>query len=274
MTHSISIVYYYRQLLIGEPMRQLNAWARIIGYFSPHTQQRAIMSYIEKYRKVQHAIADAAVKSGRNPEDITIIVVSKTFFPSAIQQAINDGIRIFGENRVQEAKTKIPQLKGDFSFHLVGHLQSNKSKDAVRLFSLIHSIDKLSTAQKVDRDAAAIGKTQKILVEVNTSGETSKSGVNPEETRALCGEILLLKNIELLGLMTVGPLTEDRDAIRRSFSLLRTLLGDVNSRLGTSLRELSMGMSSDYTLAVEEGASMVRIGTAIFGERIYGYGPA
>lgn len=226
------------------------------------------MSIIENYNCIVDEIKMIALKAGRNPDHITLIAVSKTFTPEIIQQAIDGGITIFGENRVQEAKAKIPQLKGNFTFHLVGHLQSNKAKDAVKLFECIHSIDKLSTAIEVDKEAKKINKIQNILIEVNTSGEPSKFGVEPDKALELCKGILDLQNLNCLGLMTVGPLTEDHNRIREAFKTLRLLIEDINRSLGISLKELSMGMSGDFDIAIEEGATMVRIGTAIFGQRI------
>lgn len=221
----------------------------------------------DNYTRIADAIRETALKAGRDPESIRIIAVSKTVTAPAVQEAIDGGIHLFGENRVQEAKTKIAELKGEFSFHLVGHLQSNKARDAVRLFDLIHSIDKSGTAEKVDEEAGKAGKVQKILVQVNTSREESKAGVDPEGVEELCRAVLRMPNLELLGLMTIGPFTDDMEPVRESFALLRKLLMRTNANLGTGMKELSMGMSSDYRIAVAEGATMVRIGTAIFGSR-------
>lgn len=232
------------------------------------------MAFIDNYRRIMETVAAAAGARGRNPDDIRLVAVSKTFPAETIQQAIEEGIVLFGENKIQEAKAKIPLLKGGFEFHLVGHLQSNKARDAVSIFSMIHSIDSASTARRLNREAGKIGKVQKILVQVNTSGEDTKSGVEPPDAPALCREILGLENLELNGLMTIGPFTDDTAEIRRSFASLRELLGEINSELGTDLRELSMGMSSDFTIAVEEGATLLRIGTSIFGSRSYGNGTA
>ncbi len=229
--------------------------------------RRRPMSYKEKVDRIRAEIDAIARACGRDGRDISIIAISKTFSADTVQKAINEGIRVFGENRIQEAKAKIPGLHGEFSFHLVGHLQSNKARDAVGLFDLIHSIDKLSTAVVVDTEAGRINKVQKILVQVNTSGEESKSGTGTGEAPGLCRGILGLRNLELLGLMTIGPLTGDEARVRASFRELAGLLKAINAGLGTTMRELSMGMSSDYRIAVEEGATMVRIGSAIFGAR-------
>ncbi len=224
------------------------------------------MTVIDNYRLIEKKIRQ--ITSARENQ-ITIISVSKTFSAAVIQEAIDSGIRIFGENKVQEAQKKIPALTGTFSFHMIGHLQSNKARDAVALFDVIHSIDKAETASKVDEEAKKIDKVQSILVQVNVSGEETKSGVGPDESYALVEHILKLENISLLGLMTMAPYTENRGIIRETFRKTRELRDSISSRLGIGLTELSMGMSSDYDIAVQEGATMVRIGSAIFGERTY-----
>jgi PLP dependent protein len=238
--------------------------------YPPVVYQRVFrhgMGFINNYRAIQERIHQAARAAGRNAGDVVVIAVTKTFPPEVIQQAIDEGISLFGENRVQEARAKMPLLRGNHVFHLIGHLQSNKARDAVALFDMIHSIDSLTTAEKVNIEAGRAGKVQKILVEVNTSGEGTKNGVRPPEAASLCGGIARLENIELMGLMTVGPLTDDRSAIRGSFAMLRALLGEINGATGIYMKELSMGMSSDFEIAVEEGATMVRIGSALFGTR-------
>ncbi len=214
-------------------------------------------------------MASIAASHGRKPDAIRIIAVSKTLEAVTVQEAIDGGIRLFGENMVQEAKRKIPALKGEFVFHLIGHLQSNKARDAVGLFDCIHSIDKYSTAVKVSAEAEKIGKVQKILIQVNASREQSKSGAAPELVPDLVKQVLGLKHVELCGFMTIAPFTENEPLIRESFRITRGLRDDVNSRFGLNLVELSMGMSADYRVAVEEGSTMLRIGTAIFGERTY-----
>ncbi len=226
-----------------------------------------MMGIIENYKRIESEIAAIAASSGRNPSDVRIICVSKNFVESVVQEAIDAGIGVFGENKVQEAKRKIPNLKGDFTFHMIGHLQSNKARDAVSLFDLIHSIDKDDTAAAVHREAARLGKRQKVLVQVNTSGEESKSGTDPDDAPDLVKRILDMKNLDLRGLMTMAPFTDDEAVIRKTFRAARELMKSINASLGIALDELSMGMSSDYRIAVEEGATMVRIGTAIFGHR-------
>jgi len=225
------------------------------------------MGIIENYKRIESEIAAIAASSGRNPPGPRIICVSKTFGEPIVQKAIEAGIRVFGENKVQEAKRKIPNLKGDFIFHMIGHLQSNKARDAVLLFDLIHSIDKNDTAAAVDREAGKLGKRQKVLIQVNTSAEVSKSGTDPADALDLVKYILDMKNLDLRGLMTMAPFTDNEIIIRETFRAARELMESINFSLGICLDELSMGMSSDYRIAVEEGATMVRIGTAIFGHR-------
>jgi len=200
---------------------------------------------------------------------VRIIAISKTFPYEAVQNAIDAGIFLFGENKVQEAKNKIPNLTGNFVFHMVGHLQSNKAKDAVALFDLIHSIDSQSTAERINAEAQKIDKVQKILIQVNAIGEITKSGTEPDEAIRLAEKCLAMKNIELLGFMNIGPLSDDTALIRKSFIKTREILERTNNLLKTSMRELSMGMSGDFEIAIEEGATMVRVGSLIFGERNY-----
>lgn len=225
------------------------------------------MSIIENYNRILNEIHEIAASRGRNPDEINLIAVSKTFDGSVVQGAIDAGIRLFGENKIQEARAKIPGLKGDFVFHMIGHLQSNKAKDAVGMFDMIHSIDSINTAEKVNIEAAGMGKKQKVLIQVNASGEHSKSGVSPASAIELAQQIIGLSSLDLKGLMTMAPFTEDTELIRGAFRKTREMLERINSALGLDLRELSMGMSSDYRIAVEEGATLVRIGTAIFGHR-------
>ncbi|MBN2038555.1 MAG: YggS family pyridoxal phosphate-dependent enzyme [Spirochaetes bacterium] len=224
---------------------------------------------IDNFNKIIENVRQISVSEGRDQDKIKIIAVSKTFPYTDVQEAIESGIYIFGENKVQEAKKKAAQLKGEFSLHLIGHLQSNKAKDAVKIFDLIHSIDKISSAEKTDAEAEKIGKIQNILVQVNTSGEETKSGITPEETLDFIEKILSLKNLKLLGLMTIGPFISDENKIRSSFKLLKEIFSDTNKKFGIEMTELSMGMSDDYHLAIKEGATMLRIGSAIFGKRDY-----
>lgn len=187
-----------------------------------------------------------------------LIAVSKTVPPERIEEAIAAGQVCFGESRVQEAKAKIPLVSSRARWHMVGHLQSNKARDAVALFELIHSVDSVSLAVELNKWAERAGKTQAVLLEINVSGETSKFGLKPEDAPAVLEQINRLPRIAVHGLMTVPPLGKDPRPFFRQLRELRDQLG---------LTELSMGMSQDYEIALEEGATMVRIGTAIFGER-------
>jgi len=227
------------------------------------------MNIYDNYKSIIDSISEKAVKCSREPQSIKVVAVSKTFSAETVQEAVNSGIKLFGENKIQEAKNKIPLLKGDFEFHMVGHLQSNKSKDAIKLFSLIHSIDSFSTAEKLDREAKSYGKIQNILIQVNSSGEDSKNGILPDKAIDLAGSIIELKNLNLKGIMTIGPLTDNVSDIIKSFSLTAKTLERINMELSINLTEISMGMSHDYLIAVEEGATLVRIGSSIFGGRSY-----
>lgn len=227
------------------------------------------MGIADTFRSIRDRVDRAAADAGRDPRDITIVAVSKTVPAVRVQEAIDAGITLFGENKVQEARDKIPGLRGAFAFHLIGHLQSNKARDAVRLFEVIHTLDKESTARAVDHEAAKIGKRQKVLLQVNASGEDTKSGVSPDGVLPLARAIAVMEHLELLGVMTMAPFTDDEARIRAAFRTAKNVLDEINGALNSSLRELSMGMSSDYVLAIEEGATLVRIGTALFGERSF-----
>ncbi len=227
------------------------------------------MSIRKNYDSVHESAVKAALSAGRNPDDVRLLAVSKTYGADTVQEAIDSGILLFGENKVQEARDKIPLLQGNFDFHLIGHLQSNKAKDAVKLFSTIHSLDKISTAEKLDAEAGKINKTLDVMVQVNTSGEDSKSGVAPELAEELCSQILSASNLKLTGLMTIGPVGGIIQDAVKSFTILRKLKEKINSSLSINMTELSMGMSGDYVEAIKEGATVIRVGSAIFGKRDY-----
>jgi pyridoxal phosphate enzyme (YggS family) len=210
--------------------------------------------------RVLERIAGAAERSGRRAADVLLIAVSKTVEAARVAEAIKAGVPALGENRVQEAKGKIAELGRAVPWHLIGHLQSNKAKDAVELFDLIHSIDGVALARECDRRAAARGRAVDVLIEVNVGGEAAKSGVAPDAVAGLLDEIRALTHVRVRGLMTIPPIGAPEES-RPWFQALRKL----GERHG--LRELSMGMSSDFEVAIEEGATMVRVGTAIFGPR-------
>jgi len=227
------------------------------------------MSIADNLKTLTDKIASAAKSSGRDLPSVKLVVVTKTVSVDRIREAADAGASILGENRVQEAKEKIEKLGPIASWHLIGHLQTNKAKYAVKLFYLIHSVDSLELAKEIDKQAAKIGKVQDVLIEVSISGEASKSGVEPENAAALIKDAAKLKNISIKGLMTIPPISDNPQDSRPYFKKLRELSESVarENIPGVSMKELSMGMSGDFEVAIEEGATMVRVGTAIFGKR-------
>ncbi len=228
------------------------------------------MSVAENVERVQQRIHDACRRAGRPAEDVRLIAVSKTQPAESIRQAYAAGLREFGENRVQEAAAKRKELEDmDAVWHLIGHLQSNKAKQAVGLFDSIHSVDSLPLAERIDRAAAALGRRPPILIEVHLGEEASKFGVEEDDLAQLAEKIGALPSVELRGLMTLPPFFDDPQQVRPFFRRLRERAGRIEARNlpGVSMRELSMGMSHDFEIAIEEGATIVRVGTAIFGER-------
>ncbi len=218
---------------------------------------------------LRNRINEICIKVNRDPKSIKLIAVSKSFGVDEIKQAIEAGQNEFGENKAQELVSKFDTLGNQVIWHFIGHLQKNKVKYAVRTADYIHSVDSLSLAEEIQKNAERIGKNQKILIQVKTSEEETKSGVTEKhEVKNIVAFCSKASNINLIGLMTIAPFTEDKSLIRKSFSYLRKLKEELNSE-GYSLNELSMGMTSDYEIAIEEGATMLRIGSAIFGERIY-----
>ncbi len=219
--------------------------------------------------RLRQSINEACRDARRRPEDITLVAVTKTFPAETIERAIAAGVDIVGENRVQEALEKYSLIGTRVKWHLIGHLQSNKAKKAVEIFSLIHSIDSAELAGEVGRRAGQIGKKQEILLEVNTSGEPQKYGFDPKEVLKNLKEIKDIKGIKVLGLMTIGPLTDDVDKIRGSFKLLKKIFDEIKLQAipNIEMKHLSMGMSGDYRIAIEEGSNMIRVGSAIFGDR-------
>jgi hypothetical protein len=211
--------------------------------------------------RVRERIASAAARAGRRPEDVLLIAVSKTVEVDRIRQAVAAGVRALGENRVQEAKAKVAALGHPVPWHLIGHLQTNKVKDALALFDVIQSIDRLELARECDRRAAGAGRVVDVLLEVNVAGESSKGGFGPGEVAAVLDTLAGLDHLRLHGLMAIPPAVERPEDARGWFRELRGLA----ERHG--LKELSMGMSADFEVAIEEGATMVRVGTAIFGPR-------
>jgi len=210
---------------------------------------------------VQRRIARACERSHRLPEEITLVAVTKTFEATVIREAFDCGIRNFGENRVQEAEGKVGQLsdlKSDVTWHMLGHLQSNKAKKAVEIFDIIHSVDSVKLADILSRRAQ---KSLPVLLEVNVAGETTKGGLSVDEVAAAVEEIRKLPDLKVTGLMTIAPFVAEPEEVRPVFQKLREL------RDSLGLEHLSMGMTDDFEVAIEEGATMLRIGRAIFGER-------
>jgi pyridoxal phosphate enzyme (YggS family) len=216
---------------------------------------------------IQHEIDSAAKKAGRDPSEIELIAVSKTQPATAVQEAMRAGLTHFGENKVQEARGKIEEL-GRGVWHLIGHLQSNKAKDAVRLFDFIDSVDRLDLAEEINHRADALGKTQNVRLQVNIAGESTKFGCSPESARALAEAINGLPRLCLCGLMTIAPFSPEPEKSRPHFAGLRELRDQLETDTSLKLPTLSMGMSGDFIVAVEEGSTSLRIGTAIFGERL------
>lgn len=218
--------------------------------------------------RIEQRIAAAAARAGRRAEAVTLVAVAKTFPAAAIRAAWEAGVRHFGENRVQEWEAKLPALAGlDATWHLVGHLQSNKARRAARLFHAIDSVDSAALAQKLDGAAAEAGRRLRVLLEVRLAPEATKHGAEPEDAPALAAAVAALPQLELAGLMAVPPLLEDPEAVRPYFARLRELAGRIAAQLGRPLPVLSMGMSHDFEVAIEEGATEVRLGTALFGPR-------
>lgn len=227
------------------------------------------MSVKENLERIRNEIGEAALRSNRSPDSVTLAGVSKTVDEKRILEAFEAGLNCFGESRVREAEEKIFHLKEyGLEWHLVGRLQSNKVRKAAGLFNLIQSVDSISTAEKIDRCAREQGRAQDILIEVNASAEEAKSGVRPDGLKVFLENCLRFSNIRVKGLMTVGPLTEDEGRTRDCFLLLKDLYDRSRAENpGLDLPFLSMGMSDDFPLAIECGSTMVRIGRRIFGDR-------
>ena len=223
----------------------------------------------ENLKILNEQITAKCEELNRNPEEIKLIAVSKTYGIGAINNANEFGQRDFGENKAQELRDKYNILGGKVTWHFIGNLQRNKVKYVIKAASVIHSVDSIALADEINKQASKIGKVQRILLEVKTSFEESKAGIEDEDTLNILAEhCKTLDNIDLIGLMTMAPFTDDEKIIRQSFSELRKLKDRLNE-LGFNLRELSMGMTNDFEIGIEEGATMLRIGSAIFGKRDY-----
>src|SRR6202051_1361033 len=221
----------------------------------------------ENLENVREQIAQAAAKANRNAGDVELVAISKTHDAAKVREAIEAGQTLFGESRVQEARLKIPELPSNLRWHFVGHLQKNKIRHALPLFELIHSVDSLALAQDINRIAEEDGLHPRVLLEVNVAGEGSKFGFTPEKLREDLENLLALSRLSILGLMTIPPIADEAEASRKHFIQLRELRDRLQTEFHVDLAQLSMGMTQDFAIAVEEGATLVRVGTAIFGER-------
>ena len=225
------------------------------------------MNLAANLETIRQRIRAACERAGRNPDSVTLLAVSKTHPPETIKAAADCGQIFFGENKVQEARAKIPLCPGKLRWHFIGHLQSNKCRDAVELFEMIQSVDSLSLAQEINKRAEQAARTLPVLLEVNVAGEASKFGYRPEQLLAELKELNALPRIEIHGLMTVPPWSPEAEKARPHFRRLREIKVQCEQILGAPLPHLSMGMSGDFEIAIEEGATMVRIGTELFGPR-------
>ena len=224
----------------------------------------------QRLEQIEKRIRQAAESCNRDAASVRLVAVSKTIAADIVKEAIEAGVTILGENYVQEAREKFNALvQYPVSWHFIGHLQSNKAKYAVRLFDLIHSVDSLKLARELDKQAAKLDKIQQILVQVNISAEETKSGISTDEAPGLVAEISQLKNLAVKGLMTMPPYFYQPEKVQPFFAALRKLRDQIKEQSlpNVSLDELSMGMTGDFEVAIQEGATLVRIGTAIFGER-------
>ncbi len=221
---------------------------------------------IERIAIVESAICEACAKSGRARREVELVVVTKKCPPAVVREVWEAGLVVYGENRVQEARAKIPLLPPGARWHLIGHLQSNKVRLALPMFEMIHSVDTLELARTMDRIAGELGLFPKVLVQVNVSGEATKFGFSKTEVMQSFEDLLGLQRVEVHGLMTMAPYAEDPELARPHFAALRRLKERIEDKFAVRLPHLSMGMSGDFQVAIEEGATLVRIGSAIFSQ--------
>jgi hypothetical protein len=225
------------------------------------------MDIAANLNNVQQRVAAACARAGRDPSSVTLVTVSKGHPADVVRAAADLGVSLFGENRVQEAKIKISQCPSRLQWHLIGHLQSNKCRDAVHFFAMIQSVDSLSLAREINKFAEKSAKTMPVLLEINVAGESSKFGYSPEKVLLEFMEINALPKLEVHGLMTVAPWAQEAEKVRPVFRRLAELKKQCEDILGAPLPHLSMGMSGDFEVAVEEGATMIRLGSAVLGPR-------
>jgi pyridoxal phosphate enzyme (YggS family) len=226
-----------------------------------------MISIAENLERVREQITQAAAKAGRAVNEIELVAITKTHPAEKVREAVEAGHAVFGESRVQEARAKIPELPSNLRWHFAGHLQKNKIRHALPLFELFHGVDSLALAEEMNRIAAEDGERPRLLLEVNVAGEGSKFGFKAETLRAEIGSLLALSRLSIEGLMCIPPLAEEAEGSRKFFVQLRELRDSLEKEFDVNFPHLSMGMTQDYWIAVEEGATLVRVGTAIFGER-------
>lgn len=217
----------------------------------------------DRLARLTSRINEACRKAGRDPSEVSLVAVTKTLSADTVQAGLSAGLTVFGENYIQEAQAKINEINSSAVWHFIGHLQTNKAKFAVRLFDLIHSVDNIKLARELNKRAGSAGRVIPILVQINISGEESKSGVSKDQAEELIHEVLEFPHLKTRGLMTVPPFFESPDLARPYFKALREL----KEKIGPPLIDLSMGMTIDFEVAIEEGATIIRVGTAIFGPR-------
>ena len=232
------------------------------------------MDLAANLNSIQQRIAAACGRAGRDVSSVTLLAVSKTHPADSIKAATDLGLTLFGENKVQEAKAKIPNSPGKARWHFIGHLQSNKCRDAVDFFSMIQSVDSLAIAQDINKRADQASKTMPVLLEINVAGEASKFGYKPEQMLAELKELNVLRRLEIHGLMAIPPFSPVPEKSRPYFKTLRELKIRAEEILGAPLPVLSMGMSDDFEIAIEEGSTMIRVGSALFGARQKSHSPA
>ena len=226
-----------------------------------------MVNIAENLAQIQQRISVACERSGRSAEEVQLVAVGKKFTAQVIKEAADCGLNLFGENRVQEAKIKIPDCPGHLRWHFIGNLQTNKCKDAVALFDMLHAVDSLHLAEELNKRCEQLAKVMPVLLEVNVSGEGSKHGFTPKDAIEATQAFFDFPNLELHGLMSMAPFSRQAESTRPYFRKLRELKNDCEEKLGASLPELSMGMSGDYEIAIEEGATLIRLGTTLFGPR-------
>ncbi|AKL95560.1 pyridoxal phosphate enzyme, YggS family [Clostridium aceticum] len=231
----------------------------------------ALLDIENNLKIIKQRISDAATKAGRSPHEVQLIAVTKTVEPEIIERAIDCGVTDIGENKVQEIIRKYEIIGEKVKYHMIGHLQKNKVKYIIDKVDMIHSLDSYDLAKEIDKRAKKIQKVMKCLLQINISGEESKYGVNPLEAQSLLRQISELKNIQIVGLMTMAPYTDNPEEVRKYFKDLKNLSLEIDqlSLKNIDMGHLSMGMSNDFEVAIGEGANLVRIGSSIFGERNY-----